>query len=112
MFVDKIKKTILCEVSEFRYLSNINGLSLLDGTYLERLISFLLINKNQICFEGVANIKDFMPLFEVGSVEGVKQILARLYDAKALTLFQKCGKHHEHKYIFSVNLDYTKYFYK
>lgn len=29
----------LYKIEGFRYLSNINGLSLLDGTYLERLIT-------------------------------------------------------------------------
>jgi thymidylate synthase len=38
----------LYKIEGFRYLSNINGLSLLDGTYLERLITAILKNKNLI----------------------------------------------------------------
>ena len=111
MIIDNTKEKILCEISGFRYLSNINGLSLLDSTYLEKLISFLLKNKNYACFEGIAKIDDFLPIFEITTIEGVKRILTRLYDIKALTLYKKIGKYHEHKYVFSINQDYTKYFY-
>lgn len=112
MIVKKIKEIVLCEISDFRYLSNINGLSLLDSTYLEKLISFLLINKNNVCFEGTAKIDEFLPIFEVTSIKGAKQILTRLYNAKALTSYTKIGKYHENKYVFSINQDYIKYFYK
>lgn len=112
MVVQNTEESVLCKISEFRYLSNVNGLSLLDGTYLESLITFLLKNKNCICLEGVIDLKEIVPVFQIQTVEGVKDIFERLYDLKALILYKKFGKYHQHHYIFSVNMDYVKYFYK
>jgi hypothetical protein len=38
MSVKNFDSNVLCKIDQFRDFSKINGLSLLDGTYLERLI--------------------------------------------------------------------------
>ena len=108
MIDENTEKKVLCIISDFRYFSNVSGLSLLDSTYLESFITYLLQNKNYVCFEGISPLKELLPVFQMNSVEGVKCVLKRLYDLEALILYQKVGKHHEYKYAFSVNRDYSK----
>lgn len=100
---------MLCEIDNFRYLTNINGLSLLDGTYLERLIcSFYRSDK--LLFERIVDLKDLKLFFETESITGVKDILCRLASQGALVKFVKIGRYHEHKYVISIDLKYKKYF--
>ena len=43
----------LYKIEGFRYLSNINGLSLLDGTYLERLITTRLSEVGALLYKKI-----------------------------------------------------------
>jgi len=101
---------IQCKIEDFRYLSHINGLSLLDGTYLERLITSFLINKNLISIEGVIELESLKTSFNVNTVKGVKTILIRLKKCGALLIFEKIGKYNEQKYNIGINPQYIKFF--
>ena len=48
MLVENLDLNVSCKIDQFRYFSKINGLSLLDGTYLERLISYFFKGQNII----------------------------------------------------------------
>ena len=110
--IDKsLDKTVSCELSSFRYLSNINGLSVLDGTYLELLIIFSLKSKKYICLEGLLDLEEVKLAFNLKSISSVKSIMERLHFLKALGLYKKTGKYHKHTYAFSINQDYAKYFF-
>ena len=100
---------MLCQIDNFRYLTNINGLSLLDGTYLERLICSFYRPKKFV-FERIVDLKDLKLFFETESITGVKDILCRLASQGALVKFIKIGRYHEYKYIISIDLKYKKYF--
>lgn len=101
---------IQCKIEGFRYLSNINGLSLLDGTYLERLITAFLTNKNLISIDGVIELETLKTPFNVNTVKGVKEILIRLKKNGALLVFEKIGKYHKQKYNIRINPQYIKFF--
>ena len=100
----------LYKIEGFRYLSNINGLSLLDGTYLERLITAILKNKNLISDKGIINLKDLITVFNVNTTKAIKKILTRLSDVGAL-LYKKIGKHHEENYIIIIDPVYIQFFF-
>ncbi|MCA9385749.1 hypothetical protein KC717_03815 [Candidatus Dojkabacteria bacterium] len=101
---------VICRIDNFRCYSNINGLRLLDGSYLERLITHFLKNKNFITTNGVLDFKELITVLEVNTVEGVKNIFTRLEDIKVLS-FQKVGKYHDHKYMVIINPEYCKFFF-
>jgi len=101
---------IQCKIEGFRYLSNINGLSLLDGTYLERLITSFLKNKNLISIDGVIELENLKTPFNVKTIKGVKKILIRLKKYEALLVFEKIGKYHKQKYNIRINPEYIKFF--
>lgn len=110
--IDKnLEEIVVCELSHFRYLSNINGLSILDSTYLELLIIFALKNKKYICLEGIINLQELMVDFGVNTISAVKSIMERLRFSEALNLYKKTGKYHQHTYVFSINQDYAQYFF-
>lgn len=106
----ELNSHIQCKIENFRYLSNINGLSLLDGTYLERLITAFLTNKNLISINGVIELESLKTSFNVNTVKGVKKILIRLKKHGALLVFEKIGKYHKQKYNIGINPQYIKFF--
>ena len=111
MIDENLDKAVSCELSSFRYFSNINGLSLRDGTYLESLILFSLQSKKYICLEGILDLGELRLAFDLKSISSIKSIMERLHFFKALNLYKKTGKYHKHTYAFSINQDYAKYFF-
>jgi hypothetical protein len=109
--IKKKEFDVVCKIDQFRHLSNLNGLTLLDSTYLERLISDFLKRKEIMAFECSIYLENLQLVFKVTTVKGVKKILDRLESLYCLPLYKKVGKHHENKYIISINLKYTKYFF-
>lgn len=112
MIENDANKSVSCQISKFQELSNFNGLSLLDSTYLERLITFLLKNEKYACFEGIVDLKELTQVFAKKSIRGVQVALERLSNSGALIIYKKAGKYHKNKYIISVDKKYTKYFYQ
>ena len=107
----ELNSHIQCKIEDFRYLSNINGLSLLDGTYLERLITSFLKNKNLISIEGIIELESLTTAFNVKTVKAIKKILVRLKKCGALLVFEKIGKYHKQKYNIGINPQYIKFFF-
>lgn len=65
MLVENLDLNVSCKIDQFRYFSKINGLSLLDGTYLERLISYFFKGQNLILSKIVVELKDLKVVLEV-----------------------------------------------
>src|SRR5574343_49662 len=78
MSVKNFDSNVLCKIDQFRYFSKINGLSLLDGTYLERLISYFLKDQNLISSKIMVDLRDLKVVLEVDTTEGIKGIFIRL----------------------------------
>jgi len=112
MSEENINNPVVCEVSSFRCLAKINGIPLMDGTYLEQLITYLAKKKNLIPFEGIVDLKDLLSTFSMKSARGIRAVLKRLYNYGALILYQKVGKHHQYKYAISINANYAQFFFK
>lgn len=82
---------MLCEIDNFRYLTNISGLSLLDGTYLERLICSFY-SPEKFVFERIVDLKDLKIFFETESITGVKDILFRLASQGDILLIEQVDR--------------------
>jgi hypothetical protein len=109
MSVKNFDLNVLCKIDQFRYFSKINGLSLLDGTYLERLISYFLKDQNLISSKIMVDLRDLKVVLEVDTTEGIKGIFIRLSNVGALS-FAKVGKYHKQKYNIIIDPEYFGFF--
>lgn len=109
MSVKNFDSNVLCKIDQFRYFSKINGLSLLDGTYLERLISYFLKDQNLISSKIMVDLRDLKVVLEVDTTEGIEGIFIRLSNVGALS-FAKVGKYHKQKYNIIIDPEYFGFF--
>ena len=109
MSVENFDLNVLCKIDHFRYFSKINGLSLLDGTYLERLITYFLKGQNLLSGKIMVDLQDLKVVLEVDTTEGIKGIFIRLSNVGALS-FTKVGKYHKQKYIIIIDPQYFGFF--
>ena len=109
MLVENLDLNVSCKIDQFRYFSKINGLSLLDGTYLDSLISYFFKGQNLISSKIVVELKDLKVVLEVDTTEGIKGIFIRLSNVGALS-FAKVGKYHKQKYTIIIDPEYFGFF--
>ncbi|MDR0774873.1 MAG: hypothetical protein LBE72_06230 [Rickettsia sp.] len=110
MLVKDFDLDVLCKIDQFRYFSNVNGLSLLDGTYLERLITYFYKEKEFLPCKEIVDLKDLKVILDVNTTEGIKGIFVRLNNMGALS-FVKIGKYHKQKYIIIISPLYIQFFF-
>jgi len=104
----KIKK-LYCELVGFDIECISRGLTILDGSYLRRLIFTMALDEYMVCFEGKKTLTELHNVFEVTTDRGVKKILKRLELIGVVKVMPSLKYHDKTKYI-SIDIIFLQYF--
>lgn len=102
-------KKLYCESVGFDIECASRGASILDGSYLRRLICAMALNQHIACFEGKKTLTELHNVFEVTTDRGVKKILERLELIGVIEVTPSLKYHDKTKHI-SIDIIFLQYF--